>query len=201
MCADPDNVFSACRSHPYRLSACACRLFDVSDMTYSLNTLQSSWHLPSTGASARIALRARDYADRRFCRAAVLVAAMLSFTPSDAAWSTSGTGGDIKNWWAYRAWIADGCYFRRATRSGGAWLPGCAYGCLRWPAGCAKWRGRWNRGATSARALEPYGLLFGRVAVAGCRQRRWRWSRLTGSNSGCRGMVAAFWAISSVRSA
>ena len=38
--------------------------------------------------------------------------AMLSFTPSDAAWSTSGTGGEIKNWGGrIGAWIADGSYY------------------------------------------------------------------------------------------
>ncbi|VWX57094.1 DNA translocase FtsK 2 [Burkholderiales bacterium 8X] len=38
--------------------------------------------------------------------------AMLSFTPSDAAWSTSGTGGEVKNW-AGRigAWLADASYY------------------------------------------------------------------------------------------
>jgi S-DNA-T family DNA segregation ATPase FtsK/SpoIIIE len=38
--------------------------------------------------------------------------AMLSFTPSDAAWSTSGTGGEIKNWGGrIGAWLADASYF------------------------------------------------------------------------------------------
>lgn len=37
---------------------------------------------------------------------------MLSFTPSDAAWSTSGTGGEIKNWGGrIGAWLADASYF------------------------------------------------------------------------------------------
>ncbi len=37
---------------------------------------------------------------------------MLSFTPSDAAWSTSGTGGEVKNWGGrIGAWVADGSYF------------------------------------------------------------------------------------------
>ncbi|PNG55472.1 DNA translocase FtsK [Variovorax sp. WDL1] len=38
--------------------------------------------------------------------------AMLSFTPSDAAWSTSGTGGEVKNWGGrIGAWLADASYF------------------------------------------------------------------------------------------
>ncbi len=82
-------------------------------MTYSLNTLQSSL------APAEQPVRQRAL---RFAQEITLIAgfagllfwllAMLSFTPSDAAWSTSGTGGDIKNWGGrIGAWIADGCYF------------------------------------------------------------------------------------------
>ena len=38
--------------------------------------------------------------------------AMLSFTPSDAAWSTSGSGGEVRNWGGrIGAWVADGSYF------------------------------------------------------------------------------------------
>ena len=38
--------------------------------------------------------------------------AMLSFTPSDSAWSTSGSGGEVKNWGGrIGAWVADGSYF------------------------------------------------------------------------------------------
>ena len=68
-------------------------------MTYSLNTFNSS--LAASGPPGR--LRAM-----RFAHEIILIAgfaallfwllAMLSFTPSDAAWSTSGTGGEIKNW-------------------------------------------------------------------------------------------------------
>jgi S-DNA-T family DNA segregation ATPase FtsK/SpoIIIE len=82
-------------------------------MTYSLNTLQSS------SASDGQPVRARAM---RFAHEITLIAgfaallfwllAMLSFTPSDAAWSTSGTGGDIKNWGGrIGAWLADGSYF------------------------------------------------------------------------------------------
>ena len=68
-------------------------------MTYLLNTFNSP--LPAGGPPGR--LRAM-----RFAHEVILIAgfavllfwllAMLSFTPSDAAWSTSGTGGEIKNW-------------------------------------------------------------------------------------------------------
>ncbi|MEJ8815821.1 DNA translocase FtsK 4TM domain-containing protein [Variovorax ureilyticus] len=81
-------------------------------MTYSLNTLQSS-------SAEGQPVRARAM---RFAHEITLIAgfvallfwllAMLSFTPSDAAWSTSGTGGDVKNWGGrIGAWVADASYF------------------------------------------------------------------------------------------
>ncbi|HYP84083.1 DNA translocase FtsK [Variovorax sp.] len=81
-------------------------------MTYSLNTLNSA---SGAGQPARVRVM-------RFAHEITLIAgfvallfwllAMLSYTPSDAAWSTSGSGGALKNW-AGRlgAWLADGSYF------------------------------------------------------------------------------------------
>ncbi len=83
-------------------------------MTYSLHTLQSS-ATPSDGQPVR--LRAIRFAHEitliaGFVLLLFWLLAMLSFTPSDAAWSTSGTGGDIKNWGGrIGAWVADGGYF------------------------------------------------------------------------------------------
>ncbi|RYE61066.1 MAG: DNA translocase FtsK, partial [Hyphomicrobiales bacterium] len=82
-------------------------------MTYSLNTLQSS-----TAADVQPGrLRAMRFAHEITLIAGFAVLmfwllSMLSYTPSDAAWSTSGTGGEVKNW-AGRvgAWMADGSYF------------------------------------------------------------------------------------------
>ncbi|WP_219210478.1 DNA translocase FtsK [Variovorax boronicumulans] len=82
-------------------------------MTYSLNTLQSS----NSGEPPPVRLRAMRFAHEITLIAGFVVLlfwliAMLSFTPSDAAWSTSGTGGDIKNWGGrIGAWVADGSYF------------------------------------------------------------------------------------------
>ncbi|RZL63580.1 MAG: DNA translocase FtsK [Variovorax sp.] len=81
-------------------------------MTYSLHTLQSA-------SSEAQPARARAM---RFAHEITLIAgfvvllfwllAMLSFTPSDAAWSTSGTGGEVRNWGGrIGAWVADGSYF------------------------------------------------------------------------------------------
>ena len=82
-------------------------------MTYSLNTLQSS----SDAEGQPVRQRAMRFAHEITLIAGFVVLlfwllAMLSFTPSDAAWSTSGTGGEVKNW-AGRlgAWLADGSYF------------------------------------------------------------------------------------------
>jgi S-DNA-T family DNA segregation ATPase FtsK/SpoIIIE len=82
-------------------------------MTYSLNTLQSH-----AGAAAQ-PVRTRAL---RFAHEITLIAgfvlllfwllAMLSYTPSDSAWSTSGTGGEVKNWGGrIGAWLADGSYY------------------------------------------------------------------------------------------
>ncbi|MGJ7542863.1 DNA translocase FtsK [Variovorax sp. LT1R16] len=82
-------------------------------MTYSLNTLQSS----TSGEPPPVRLRAMRFAHEITLIAGFVVLlfwliAMLSFTPSDAAWSTSGTGGEVKNWGGrIGAWVADGSYF------------------------------------------------------------------------------------------
>ncbi|MEP6723999.1 MAG: DNA translocase FtsK 4TM domain-containing protein, partial [Variovorax sp.] len=82
-------------------------------MTYSLNTLQSS-----TAADGQpVRLRAMRFAHEITLIAGFAVLlfwllSMFSYTPSDAAWSTSGTGGEVKNWGGrLGAWIADGSYF------------------------------------------------------------------------------------------
>ncbi len=82
-------------------------------MTYSLNTLQSS----SSVEGPPVRLRAMRFAHEitliaGFVALLFWLMAMLSFTPSDAAWSTSGTGGEIKNWGGrIGAWLADASYF------------------------------------------------------------------------------------------
>ncbi|RST49482.1 DNA translocase FtsK [Variovorax sp. MHTC-1] len=82
-------------------------------MTYSLNTLQSS----TSAESQPVRLRAMRFAHEitliaGFVLLLYWLLAMLSFTPSDAAWSTSGTGGEIKNWGGrIGAWLADASYF------------------------------------------------------------------------------------------
>jgi len=80
-------------------------------MTYSLNTLQSG------GAAQPVRARAKRFAHEislivGFVLILFWLLAMFSFTPSDAAWSTSGTGGEVRNWGGrLGAWIADGSYY------------------------------------------------------------------------------------------
>ncbi|HSV58183.1 MAG TPA: DNA translocase FtsK 4TM domain-containing protein [Variovorax sp.] len=129
-------------------------------MTYSLNTLQSN-----TGAAVQ-PVRTRAL---RFAHEITLIAgfvlllfwllAMLSYTPSDAAWSTSGTGGEVKNWGGrIGAWLADGSYY----------LAGYSV----WWCVAASWRAwmsslaGWLRGAEGGHAEQPPRGRFNRSRIA-----------------------------------
>ncbi|MDB5827922.1 MAG: translocase FtsK [Variovorax sp.] len=150
-------------------------------MTYSLNTLQSS----SSGADAQpVRLKAMRFAHEITLIAGFVVLlfwllAMLSFTPSDAAWSTSGTGGDVKNWGGrLGAWLADGSYF---VAGYSVWW------CL--AAGLRVWLSSlagWLRGGEVAPAEEPVRGRFNRSRIAFwaglvlllCASAMLEWSRL-----------------------
>ena len=150
-------------------------------MTYSLNTLQSS----SSSADAQpVRLKAMRFAHEITLIAGFVVLlfwllAMLSFTPSDAAWSTSGTGGDVKNWGGrFGAWLADGSYF----------LAGYSvWWCL--AAGLRVWLSSlagWLRGGEVAPTEEPVRGRFNRSRIAFwvglllllCASAMLEWSRL-----------------------
>ncbi|MDR6885836.1 MULTISPECIES: DNA translocase FtsK [Variovorax] len=129
-------------------------------MTYSLNTLQSS----SATEGQPVRVRAMRFAHEitliaGFAALLFWLLAMLSFTPSDAAWSTSGTGGEIKNW-AGRigAWLADGSYF----------LAGYSvWWCL--AAGLRAWLSslaNWLRGGEASPAEQPVRGRFNRSRLA-----------------------------------
>jgi S-DNA-T family DNA segregation ATPase FtsK/SpoIIIE len=81
-------------------------------MTYSLHTLQSSAPRPAAAPTgfARFANEIALVAG--FVLIAIWLIAMLSYSPQDAGWSTSGTGASLLNR-AGRlgAWIADLSYF------------------------------------------------------------------------------------------
>lgn len=149
-------------------------------MTYSLNTLQSS----SAAEGQPVRVRAMRFAHEitliaGFAALLFWLLAMLSFTPSDAAWSTSGTGGEIKNW-AGRigAWLADGSYF----------LAGYSvWWCL--AAGLRAWLSslaNWLRGGEASPAEQPVRGRFNRSRLAFwfglvlllCASTTLEWSRL-----------------------
>lgn len=129
-------------------------------MTYSLNTLQSS----ASGEAQPVRARAMRFAHEitliaGFVALLFWLLAMLSFTPSDAAWSTSGTGGEIKNWGGrIGAWLADASYF----------LAGYSvWWCL--AAGLRVWLSSlagWMRGGEAAAAEQPPRGRFNRSRLA-----------------------------------
>jgi len=129
-------------------------------MTYSLNTLQSS----SAADGQPVRMRAMRFAHEitliaGFAALLFWLLAMLSFTPSDAAWSTSGTGGEVKNWGGrIGAWLADGSYF----------LAGYSvWWCL--AAGLRAWLSslaNWLRGGEAAPAEQPPRGRFNRSRLA-----------------------------------
>ncbi|WP_304956836.1 DNA translocase FtsK [Xenophilus sp. Marseille-Q4582] len=121
-------------------------------MTYSLHTLHSADAAPP---ARQRALRFAHEISLIVGFMALLfwLLAMLSYTPSDAAWSTSGTGGAVKNW-AGRlgAWIADASYYLAGYS---VWW--CLGASLRaWLSSLARWlRGGEALGAGGAPAAEP----------------------------------------------
>jgi S-DNA-T family DNA segregation ATPase FtsK/SpoIIIE len=81
-------------------------------MTYSLNTLNSSSPAPGPG---------RTGAGRFAYEIGLIVGlvalvfwllALLSYSTLDPAWSTSGSGGALRNWGGrFGAWLSDASYF------------------------------------------------------------------------------------------
>lgn len=149
-------------------------------MTYSLNTLQSS-----TAGDPPVRVRALRFAHEitliaGFVALMFWLIAMLSYTPSDAAWSTSGTGGEVKNWGGrIGAWIADGSYFLGGYSIW--WALGA--GLRVWLSSLAGWlRGGEAGGAPAAAPLGRFNrsrlaFWFGLVLLL-CASAMLEWSRL-----------------------
>ncbi|SFM86231.1 DNA translocase FtsK [Variovorax sp. OV329] len=148
-------------------------------MTYSLNTLQSAAGAGSPPARTRALRFAHELTlIASFVLLLFWLLAMLSYTPSDSAWSTSGTGGEVKNW-AGRlgAWLADGSYY----------LAGYSV----WWCVAASWRAwmsslaGWLRGVEGGQAEAPKGRFnrsriafwFGLILLL-CASAMLEWSRL-----------------------
>ena len=149
-------------------------------MTYSLNTLQSSSADPQP-----VRLRAMRFAHEitlifGFVLLLFWLLAMLSFTPSDSAWSTSGSGGEVKNWGGrIGAWIADGSYFLAGYSIW--WCLGA--GLRVWLSSLAGWLRGGEAGAPAERAPEGrfnrgrMAFWFG-LALLLCASAVLEWSRL-----------------------
>ena len=147
-------------------------------MTYSLNTLQSnagSAGQPRTGIGRYL---------QEFTLVAGLVVllfwllALLSYSPLDGAWSTSGAGGSARNWGGrLGAWIADGSYF---VLGFSAWW--ClAAGWRAWLTALAGWmRGAEEdtRGAPPAHGVTGPLWYWASMALLLCASCTLEWSRL-----------------------
>ena len=143
-------------------------------MTYSLNTLNAS-------SAGRLAPRAGA---ARFGHELGLVLGLLalvfwllalaSYSPQDAAWSTSGAGQPPANWVGRAgAWLADGSYFA---------LGFSVWWCV--AAGVRAWLaslGRWMRGGEIEGARSPWlrrALFWFGLALLLCASVALEWSRL-----------------------
>ena len=81
-------------------------------MTYSLHTLQSSAQRPAPAPTGLARFANEMVLVAGFVALAIWLIAMLSYSPQDAAWSSSGTGtGLINRAGRLGAWIADMSYF------------------------------------------------------------------------------------------
>jgi len=148
-------------------------------MTYSLNTLNAS---PGDKVATRTAGPRFGHEMSLFAGLLVLVfwlLALLSYSPQDAAWSTSGAGAQpmVRNW-AGRvgAWVADGSYF--------------VLGFSVWWCVAAAWRAwlsslaHWMRGGEVPQeqaATHPWvwrGLFWAGLAVLLCASTALEWTRL-----------------------
>ena len=165
-------------------------------MTYSLHTLT---HSPS---SAEEEVEPRNFWARFAQEIGLLLGAGLlllcflawvSYHPQDAAWSTSGTGGSIRNWLGrWGAWIADLSFFALGYS---AWW--CfAAGLRAWLSGLARWMGSSDReNVEGTRGIQRrawvfwLGLLVLLVASAGLEWTRlYRWeANLPGHSGGILG--------------
>jgi S-DNA-T family DNA segregation ATPase FtsK/SpoIIIE len=81
-------------------------------MTYSLHTLQTSSSQPSAAPTGLGRFASEIALTLGFVLLALWLLALLSYSPLDAAWSTSGAGGRILNRAGRMgAWLADVSYF------------------------------------------------------------------------------------------
>jgi S-DNA-T family DNA segregation ATPase FtsK/SpoIIIE len=147
-------------------------------MTYSLDTLTSGAHAPSSVPRSGLARFGVELVLLgSFFALAFWLLALVSHSAQDAAWSTTGAGGAVRNWGGrLGAWLADLSYF---TLGFSVWW--CfAAGVRAWMATLA----RWMRGNAPAPAIEPVRFSHTRtafwigLAVLLCASTALEWSRL-----------------------
>ena len=115
-------------------------MYSQTSMTYSLNTLNSSRTSANPPRSGWSRFMGELGLMAGFLMLVFCLLALLSYSPQDAAWSTSGHGGSVRNRAGLLgAWLADGGYFLLGFS---VWW--CvAAGVYAWLAGLAQWlRGR-----------------------------------------------------------
>ncbi len=146
-------------------------------MTYSLNTLQSAAG-PARGTPPRSGFGRYAHEFALVLGAVALLfwlLALLTYSPQDAAFSTSGAGGPLANWGGrLGAWLADGSYFL---------LGFSVWWCL--AAGVRAWVAtlvRWTRGdgepIDRRQLLRTRTAFWGSLVVLLCASSALEWSRL-----------------------
>src|SRR6185369_15307784 len=143
-------------------------------MTYSLNTLTDTGPVAS-GKHSGVGRFAHEFALVAGAAAIVFwLLALVSYSPFDAAFSTSGAGGSVHNWGGrLGAWAADASYFLFGFS---AWW--CVAAAVRaWLSTLARWmRGEeHNAGHRFSRTRLAFWIGLAALLAASCAL---EWSRL-----------------------
>ncbi len=118
--------------------------------------------------------------------------AMLSYSPQDAAWSTSGAGTPLHNWVGrLGAWLADGSYFLFGFSAWWALLAGVKA----WLGALATWlRSPQDAGNDPEPAWRGRALFWGSLVVLLLASTAMEWSRLYRFEGFCPARQAVRWA-------
>ncbi|WP_367068033.1 DNA translocase FtsK 4TM domain-containing protein [Oryzisolibacter sp. LB2S] len=146
-------------------------------MTYSLNTLNASAAGKSGPRSAAARLGHEIGLILGLLALVFWLLAMVSYSPQDAAWSTSGAGGGrpLANWVGrLGAWLADGSYFMFGLS---VWW--CvAAGIRAWLSSLARWMRGGDAGASRFGAWGRLALFWGGLVLLMLASTALEWSRL-----------------------
>ncbi|KAF1045020.1 DNA translocase FtsK [Xylophilus sp.] len=143
-------------------------------MTYSLNTLNSSTAAKGgpRGAAGRFAHEIGLVVG--LLALVFWLLSLLSYSPQDAAWSTSGVGAAARNWGGrLGAWLADGSYFLLGFS---VWWAVAGAVCA-WLRSLARWMRAGEPGAVTG-LLPPRAAFWGGLALLLVASTALEWSRL-----------------------